>query len=207
MTRVAALGALGVLTALVASPATADSPITSTHFCEAYLDYPIVVDAQKSGVVTKDIARYLTDDNPIDVKAAVINALSWDTDGKDNAARYCKLRYRDTGEPPDVKDMDGHEAFVLGYLTVMDDYFHPDAALPYMDRARELLPESYTVAMVRALVMAQAQMDKDDWGPLWESVSAVMENEELNGDMRVGAVKIITDYMILYASDAKEGDV
>ena len=175
MTRAAILVACAAMAVLTMPPVSADSPITSTHFCEAYLDYPIVVDAQKSGVVTKDIARYLTDDNPIDVKAAVINALSWDTDGKDNAARYGKLRYRDTGKPPDVKDMDGHEAFVLGYLTVMDDYFHPDAALPYMDRARELLPESYTVAMVRALVMAQAQMDKDDWGPLWESVSAVME--------------------------------
>lgn len=54
----------------------ADSPITSTDFYRAYTDVSIVKTAKEKGVMDKEIANYLhSSKNPIDVKAAVINAL------------------------------------------------------------------------------------------------------------------------------------
>ena len=67
----------------------ADSPITATGFYEAYLDVKMVERAHLEGVMGLEIAEFLTSpENPIDVKAAVINALSWRFDGKNNAELY-----------------------------------------------------------------------------------------------------------------------
>ena len=67
----------------------ADSPITTTKFFKAYLDVKMVERAHLEGVMGLEIAEFLTSpENPIDVKAAVINALSWKFDGKSNAELY-----------------------------------------------------------------------------------------------------------------------
>ena len=67
-----------VLKLLLIFPAAsyADSPITATKFYEAYLDVKMVERAHLEGVMGLEIAEFLTSqENPIDVKAAVINAL------------------------------------------------------------------------------------------------------------------------------------
>jgi len=178
--------------------AIADSPITSTPFADAYMDYAIVEEASESGVMTEAIAHYLADsENPIDVRAAVINALSWDIDGKSNAELFCQIQYR-RDEPPKLKDLRGDEAMVIGYLMVMDNYFEPEKALPFVKRGRKELPESFTAAMVAALVEAQ------DFGvteEVWSVVEDVVYDPDLNGDMRLGAMRIITDYTDLYGPD------
>ena len=72
-------------------PATsrADSPITATDFYEAYMDVKMVERAHLERVMGLEIAEFLTSpENPIDVKAAVINALSWRFDGENNAELY-----------------------------------------------------------------------------------------------------------------------
>ncbi|MCC7212305.1 MAG: hypothetical protein IT451_10775 [Candidatus Brocadia sp.] len=69
-------------------PATsyADSPITATDFYEAYKDAKMVQRAHLEGVMGVEIAEYLSSpENPVDHKAAVINALSWRFEGKSNA--------------------------------------------------------------------------------------------------------------------------
>jgi hypothetical protein len=79
------IGTLGGLTA----PVWADSPITSTPFSEAYQDYNIVKAAKRSGVLTVEMAEYLSSpSNPVDIKAALINSLSWKFEGKKNALLY-----------------------------------------------------------------------------------------------------------------------
>src|SRR3990172_12490499 len=67
----------------------ADSPITATKFYEAYLDVKMVERAHLEGVMGLEIAEFLSSpENSIDVKTAVINALSWKFDGKNNAELY-----------------------------------------------------------------------------------------------------------------------
>ncbi|HAA24765.1 MAG TPA: cell wall-binding repeat-containing protein, partial [Ruminiclostridium sp.] len=67
----------------------ADSPITSTQFYTAYLDIEIVEKASEMTNIDEKTIKYLSDpEYPLDIKAAVINALGWEIEGKDNAAWY-----------------------------------------------------------------------------------------------------------------------
>jgi len=189
------LGTLGAL-------ALADSPITSTDFWKAYKDYPVVQKAAREKTMSLEFAEYLSNPStPIGVKAAVINALSWAFEGKHNAELYryyLALRYRCTLDEltPDLLNAD--EVFCLGYLTVMDDYFHPEGALPLLEAASRRRRNSFTVAIVLALTRAQKAMD-DDLEKVWPPVKRVLDDKNLQKDLRPEAVKIILDYMKLYA--------
>ncbi len=193
---------LVLLSALLCSvAASADSPVTSTPFSDAYMeDYPIVRDALESGVMTAELAAYLADENnPVDVKMAVINALGWDFDGKMNAGLYLGLRYPE-GPELSPEDLSGEECLVVGYLALLDDYFHPAEALPWLSRARQEMPQSFTAAVIHALCQCQIVFDEsvDRWQEVWTTFEAVLEDDSLNGDMRLGAVRIIADYLALY---------
>jgi hypothetical protein len=124
-------------------PATshADSPITATKFYEAYMDVKMVERAHLEGVMGLEIAEFLTSiENPIDVKASVINALSWKFDGKNNAelyAYYLALLYHVSITELDTEFLSADEIFCIGYLTAMDDYFHPEKALPILEEAHK----------------------------------------------------------------------
>lgn len=179
----------------------ADSPITATKFYEAYMDVKMVERAHLEGVMGLEIAEFLTSsENPIDVKAAVINALSWKFDGKNNAelyAYYLALLYHVSITELDTEFLSADEIFCIGYLTAMDDYFHPEKALPILEEAHKVMKESFTVSIIMALVRGQAVMDYD-WCEVWRLTEGVLQNKELKHDLRPEATKRIVDYMILY---------
>ncbi|MBL0106070.1 MAG: hypothetical protein IPP52_01920 [Ignavibacteria bacterium] len=61
----------------------ADSPLTSTPISNVYEDLEIVKKAKASGEMNSEFALFLhNESNPIDKKAALINALGWDFNGK-----------------------------------------------------------------------------------------------------------------------------
>ena len=69
----------------------ADSPLTSTPISNAYEDLEIVKKAKASGEMNSEFALFLhNESNPIDKKAALINALGWDFNGKKNAMLFGK---------------------------------------------------------------------------------------------------------------------
>jgi hypothetical protein len=193
------LGALFIFMLPLAS--LADSPITSTPFYEAYLDFSIVKRAHDSGIMTTLIATYLSSSShPVDVKMAVINALSWDYNGKSNGilySYYLGLKYGVTIDKLNFDDLTPDEILCLGYLIIMDDYFNPDAGIPLLERANSREGDSFTYAIILAIANAQREMDYD-WGEVWKSAERVFENDALKQDMRKDAVKIIRDYMELY---------
>lgn len=197
------LMAIILLTMLLMSSATsrADSPITATDFYKAYMDVKMVQRAHLEGVMGLEIAEFLSSpDNPIDVKAAVINALSWKFDGKNNAelyAYYLALLYHVPVSELNTDFLGADESFCLGYLTVMDDYFHPEFAIPLLDEAIKSINDSFTVSIIFAVVKAQAAFDSD-WCAVWREIKAVLENKRLKQDLRPEATKIILDYMVLY---------
>jgi len=179
----------------------ADSPVTATRFYEAYLDVKMVERAHVEGVMGLEIAEFLTSpENPIDVKAAVINALSWRFDGKNNAelyACYLALLYHVSLIELDTAFLSADEIFCMGYLMVMDDYFHPEKALPLLEEAHKTMGNSFTVSIILAIAKAQRAFDSD-WCEVWKLTEAVLQNKELNQDLRPEATKRIVDYMILY---------
>ncbi len=187
-----------VWVALAGTVAVADSPVTSTPFCKAYMDYRAVAAAQKSGVMSAQLAQYLGSPSvALDVKAAVVNALSWNIDGKHNAELYMQLRPGRARGACQPQPLRGDELLVVGYLTLMDDYQHPERALPLLEQARAKLPRSTTAAMIHALAVAQHSLLGSAAGEA-NVAQQVAGNDTLNGDMRVGAIRIIMEYMDLY---------
>lgn len=179
----------------------ADSPITATDFYKAYMDVKMVKRAHLEGVMGLEIAEFLSSpENPIDVKAAVINALSWKFEGKNNAelyAYYLALLYHLPVSELNTDFLGADESFCLGYLTALDDYFHPEFAIPLLEEARKSINDSFTVSIISAVVKAQAAFDSD-WCEVWREIKAVLENRALKQDFRPEATKIILDYMVLY---------
>jgi hypothetical protein len=196
------------LTILLTFPETnyADSPITFTDFSEAYLDVEIVRKAKSEGVINQEIADYLLSPaNSMDIKAAVINALSWKFEGKNNAELYSKfleLWYKKTNQKWNIEKATAGELFCLGYLTAMDDYFHPEKAILFLKRAYQEKKDSFTVSIVLAIAEAQKVMDSDRC-QVWELTDRVLKDKELKQDMRADGKKIIIDYMALYKDECK----
>lgn len=184
----------------------ADSPITSTDFYTAYLDVKMVEEASKTKMMTEKIAQFLmSNENPIDRKAAVINALSWDIEGKKNAELFkihLATKYGSDAKDLKLSQLDGDELFCLGYLTIMDDYFSPEKAIPILEKAKNKNPQSFTVAVVLMLAKSQKAMDSG-FCDVWKLASEVFSDGSLKQDMRPEAKKIIYDYLVIYKTDCQ----
>lgn len=192
MKRILFLVSIFVTLFVLSIPAFADSPITSTQFSDAYKDISIVKEASEQGTVNAKIAAYLSNaKNPIDVKAAVINALSWDANGKKaNAEKYSKLIYKTSISKLKPESLSGDQLLCIGYMLAMDGYDKSTPALKYLRLAEKKINNSFTVSVVRAIVEAQGG-DKDTW----EYIQPVLQNNSLKRDMRQDGVNIILDYM------------
>ena len=92
----------------------------------------------------------------------------------------------------------------IGYLIALDDYFQPEKSFPFLLKAAEELPMSFTAQIIWAIVRAQKAMDTS-WCMVWRYAEEVLEVRiDLTRDMREKAKKIIYDYMILYKDSCKE---
>jgi hypothetical protein len=192
---------LAVLMSFAALPQVsfADSPITSTEFYSTYLDIEIVEKAAQLQYVDEEIAQYLSNQsNPIDVKAAVINALGWNYDGKDMANEFTEIVFKKSVNELDLDSLSGSDLFCIGYLTCMSDYFNPEKALPILEKASQKINNSQTVSVITALVKAQIYLSSN-WYKLWKVYESVINDEGLKNDMRPEALDIINDYMYLYS--------
>jgi hypothetical protein len=184
-------------------PSLADSPLTSTPFSDAYQDYELVQRAKRAGTLDLEMATYLSSESaPVDIKAALINALSWDINGKQNALLYryfLGVKYGKIITELDPATLTADEAFSLGYLTALDDYFKPEKALPLLKVAQSRNSDSLTVALVSGLIQAQVAFDSN-WCLVWRRVKAPATNTGLQPDLRPQAKAIILDYMQGYES-------
>ena len=179
----------------------ADSPITSTDFYKAYLSIPEVESARSIGIINEQIANFLLNaEHTIDKKAAVINALSWDLNGKVNAILFNKYLYKKYNyiENPDslIHIYTDSELFCLGYLTVMDNYHKPEKGLIFFDSIKSSLKHSYTVKLIYALTKSQILLSNlDRWCEVWTNIEKVKNNKNLDVDMKLEARNIIFKYM------------
>lgn len=181
--------------------AQADSPLTSTPFYEAYTDVGMVMRAKRRGHLDLAMSEWLSSPQvPTDYKAALINALGWDFNGKANGQAYrtyLALRHGTTPENIPLAALTADELMALGYLMAMDNYFQPQRGMPFLTLAQQRNPESYAIAMVRGLVEAQTLFDVS-WCQMWQAVNRVDQTPELKRDLRPKAREIIFKYMRLY---------
>jgi len=192
---------------MIFESSNADSPITSTYFCEAYLDVKIVKYASEKRIIDKKIGKMLMSEKlSIDVKAAIINALSWDINGKNNAdifKEFVSKKYNFTKKNIDIDKLSADELFCLGYLTVMDDYFHPQNGLVYLENALRKKPDSYTIAIIFSLSTSQIYLDTFEWCKVWMICKSTKNNKSYIQDLRKEANTIIFDYISLYESSCE----
>ena len=181
-------------------PKPQDSPVTSTPFHQAYLDVPQVAGAARSTRLDAGMIKFLLNKKtPVDQKAALVNALGWDQEGTPNfdafsAALRAKRKIDVLG--PDSR-MTAHDQLVLGYLLLLEDYFHPDRALPYLERAANRLPQSQTAQVLLAICRAQISFDSS-WCEVWRHFERVEQRSDLQADLRPEGLAIIREYLVLY---------
>lgn len=178
----------------------ADSPLTSTFFCEAYMDISIIKAAsQTNGTLTREMMLFLSEKNPIDQKVALVNAIGWNFDGQNNFEVYNKfLSENGFGKGK----INSENKLILAYFKAMDNYFDCKEALAMADIALSENPKSYTFNIIHGLIKAQVAFDTD-WCKVYQSTNQVRENSRLKKDMRPQAISIIFEYMDLYAADCK----
>jgi hypothetical protein len=191
-------------TAVLATAAFADSPITSTHFAEAYQDEPIVVATVQyaDGVLNSRLNEYLVSEyNPIDVKMAVINALGWQIKGRDNARTFLDYLIKSRGYSDANKFFKkgrADELLSYAYLKAMDNYFEVDEALKFAEQAvKKDKSGSRTIRLIAGLIKAQKAMDSS-FCEVFRITDGIRKNERLMNDMRTKAVNIIYEYMDIY---------
>ncbi|MEA3495638.1 MAG: hypothetical protein U9R42_06335 [Bacteroidota bacterium] len=180
----------------------ADSPITSTYFATAYKDYKIIKKASEAnGLLTKKLMKYLLKKkNPIDVKMAIINELSWDIDGRTNSVIFFDFLKKERGyadKEDFLKNASGDEILCMAYLKAMDDYFDVNEALVFAKKALEKNNKSYTFNIITALISAQKAFDTN-WCQVYHISNNVRINKELKMDMKSKAIEIIFDYQDIY---------
>jgi len=184
-------------------PALADSPATSTTFSEAYQDLPLIVEAQGSHVLTPAMAAFLSDAaQPLDQRLALVNALGWKFEGQNNAVLWLKHLQALKNQPgarPEQLALSAEEQLFLGYLMVLDDYFHPRPGVQWVRRGARQLWQSQSAQLVLAIVEAQDYINRAKlWCQIWLQTERALNNPRLNADLRPQARNVIVEYLQLY---------
>ena len=182
----------------------ADSPLTSTHFADAYSDHPMVQMAceELQADIPTTLLNFLANKHePVDVRLAVVNKLGWNFDGTTVGAQlrdYLMGRHGVKNETKLVKKLDARTLAVYAYATAMSDYFNVTAASKLGHQAvKKNKDKSFSVAMIAALIDAQAYMDSD-WSMIYKVVANVLKDGSLHLDMRQEAIDDIMEYINLY---------
>ncbi len=95
--------------------------------------------ANSKGVLTDEVFGYLISKNSLDKKVALINALKWEFDGKNNSSLYINklLGIRKNYTLTNFYQKATYEELLCyGYLKAMDDYFDVKKASVFTSRAQ-----------------------------------------------------------------------
>ena len=179
----------------------ADSPLTSTPFHQAYDGVKMVEYAREHPTLDKKIAKFLMKESAaLHHKAAVINAMGWNSQGKDNAELLLDhlVKKRKIGnDEKDFEKLTAHDLFCMGYCMAMDNYFDVEDAASVLALASSKMPNNFTARFIHALVMAQIAFDVD-WCDVWKLVSEVEQDGSLKRSMKPTAINIVMEYISLY---------
>lgn len=183
----------------------ASTPVTLVSFYSDYSNIDEVRIMEENGVLDGRVMPFLlNENNPIDQKAAVINALVNTDQPRRNASTFKQFlarKYKDNFETMDINILNGHELFCLGYLTMIDDMGNPKNALPILELAKSKNQNSRTVAMIYALASAQESINKNIPCEGWNTFENTRSNTTLNNDLGINIISYFQVEMETY----KEG--
>lgn len=197
----------------------ADSPLTSTDFYKAYLDVPIVAAAAKNpGKLSNEAKAYLFDeDNPLDVKLALINVVGWRMEGLSTYTdylRYCFNHFPKAKFGIDEKKfltkkdlfyyVSSEQMAVLVYMYAMSNYFDSKGMFSLMQQAMlKPIRDRQSFMMAMGLVYAQTCLDNPQrWGKIYTSMTHHINSPQIK-DMRPEAIEIVMEYINLYKEESE----
>lgn len=185
----------------------ADSPLTSTHFAKDYNDHPMVqlaleLSNESDTNIPVSMLNFLTDTkSPIDVRLAVINAISWNFNGKTSGEQlyeYLSKRYKTKNAAQIAKKADAGTLAVYAYALAMSNYFEVAEAQNLAHEAvKKDKSKSFSVAFIASLIDAQVYLDSD-WDKVYKVVNDVLHDGSLHLDMRQEAIDSVMEYIGLY---------
>lgn len=210
----------------------ADSPITSTPFYKAFNEIPEINQAEKIGKLNYELASYLSNkNNSIDKKLALVNALGWHVDGKNNRKLFeLFLKNKYSLDILDYSKISNDEHLIIGYLAIMDNYFKTVEPLKIINEALEKNPNSYSYNIIYGLVLSQLSLDfgirgveeeekfvitdkylknlfdlkSTGWCNIYIISANIEKNKNLTQDFRESAKKIIYNYTGRYKELCKD---
>ena len=192
----------------IANSSFADSPLTSTPFYKGYMDIAIIKTAAKSnGIITEKQLQFLTNaKNPIAIKLALINSLSWNAKGKSNAPEYLaylfekqpQLNYKNF-----INKASADQLICYAYLKAMDDYFNVKSVSIFARQAMHKAPTSYSIHLIGTLIKVQPLLNSKKWCAIYTEMNQVRTNKKLKLDMRLISTAAIYGYTDGYKSECK----
>ena len=185
----------------------ADSPLTSTHFSDAYSDHPMVQMAcqEMQYDIPTTLLNFLADKkSPVDVRLAVVNKIGWNFDGTtmgQQLGEYLMGRNKVKNEKKLIKKLDAGTLAVYAYAKAMSNYFDVTAASEMGHQAvKKNKDKSLSVVLISALIDAQVYLDTD-WSKIYPALAKVLHDGSLKLDMRQEAIDNIMDYINLYKGE------
>jgi len=184
----------------------ADSPLTSITFYTLYWDNNIIVKSKNEAILNDNSCKFLSSPSVNNgEKIALINALGWKFEGQNNAkiyADFLKIKYK-SKKTLSLSKLSASELMCMAYLTAMDDYLHPQNALPYIDKAIAIEGNSLSLHLIHTLLEAQIHSE-DDWCAVWKSYEKLHE-EQANyvQDVKSEVLIRVEEYLILYKSSCR----
>ena len=183
----------------------ADSPLTSTNFYQAYLDIPMVKEANVSkGEITTKMMEYIdNENNPLEIKLAIINAIGWKYKGLKNSRKF--LKYVLNKKKYKLEFLSKTTAFKFkatadelicyAYMKALDNYFNVSDACNTAELSLKKNPNSFGVAMIYNLIKAQALTSIGETCYGSQLFLALKDNPNLKMDMRKESMSYIFEYI------------
>ena len=191
----------------------ADSPLTSTDFYKAYMDVPMVQEASLSkGSITNEMMEYIDDDdNPLEIKLAIINAIGWEHKGMMVSKMYFmfvmnKKKYKTEfgGEFSAFKwNASRDELICFSYMKALDNYFEVVDAFEIAGEAVRKYPDSFAVNMIYNLIKAQGLTAYGESCYASKMFLTLKDNPKLKMDMRKESMSYVFEYMEEIGKDCK----
>ena len=187
---------------LVSMLSFADSPLTSSKFYQHYIGNPLVYEASETHDLSWDMAEYILDaNNPIAIKVAIINALSWGDKAEGNYSGLVSIAM-DVKQPPSASKLfnilDGKTLICFAYLKAMSDYFDVKEAVKMAKMAQKKDKDSYCVNFIAALIQSQDNFNANKWAMVYTVLDKVNNTTWRYDDLSDEAAASVMEYINLY---------
>ncbi len=180
----------------------ADSPLTSSKFYQHYIGNPLVYEASETHDLSWDMAEYILDaNNPIAIKVAIINALSWGDKAEGNYSGLVSIAM-DVKQPPSASKLfnilDGKTLICFAYLKALSDYFDVKEAVKMAKMAQKKDKDSYCVNFIAALIQSQDNFNANKWAMVYTVLDKVNNTTWRYDDLSDEAAASVMEYINLY---------